>query len=285
MSRAAALALAFLFCMGFDAQAASAAAPVAATTDAAAAAGKEIARAFNERNETLLVSILDMNSFGLRVAQSMFSSPKEQADFARGFAKAGAKNIVESLFKLLDTSEGKVKFLRSVPPSKALVRFDLNGQGFDYLEFILEKDATGRYRAVDWFQLSRGELVTVTVGAVSRLMMDPNPDLLRSIFGLKKVDKQLIDQMRNVGTLQRTGKYAEALAAMEKLPEPVANSRPLLTARATAASLSGQDAAYRSVLAKLAQSYGDDPVRGVHPARPLLLRKSDGEGRAGRHHH
>ncbi len=235
--------------------------PASADTslDSVEKVGREIVRACNERDETGFLAKVDLDALGQRVAQGMQLNPADQKSFLEGFRQGGAKNMVLTLFKALDSTEGKVRFLRMVPPSKVLVRFDLGGQGYDYYEFIVQPDATGRLRAVDWFQLSRGALVSQAVGALAQLMIAPNPDLLRSLFGLKTVDKAIVDQMLSISRKQREGRYAEALAEMERLPEPIANSRVMLQTRVGTASMAKLDDAYRSALSQLAQRYGDDP--------------------------
>jgi hypothetical protein len=221
--------------------------------------GREIVRAFNERDEKGFLAVVDMDVLGQRVAQGMQLSPTDQKSFLEGFRRGGARNLVLTLFKALDSTQGTVRFLRVVPPSKVLVRFDLGGQGYDYYEFIVQPDVYGGLRAVDWFQLSRGALVSQAVGALAQLMIAPSPDLLRSLFGLKTVDKAIIDQMQGISAKQREGRYAEALAEIERLPDPIANSRVMLQTRVGTASMAKLDDAYRSALGQLAQRYGDDP--------------------------
>lgn len=242
--------------------------PAQAVTPAAAAEDKEVALfgqsladAYNKRDEALTSSLLDMNGLGLRVGRVMYpDDAADQKSFAGGFSRNGGKSLVQTQFKLLEAAHGSVKFMRVPAPQRVLLRVDLRDQGFDYLEFVLERDPSGHYRAVDWYQLSRGELVSVTVGAVTRLMIDPSPDLLRSLFGLKKMDPELIERLKIIGTFQRTGKYAEALAAYEQLPPAIGSSRIMLMARAGAASMAHNDEAYKKTLAELARLFGDDPA-------------------------
>jgi tetratricopeptide (TPR) repeat protein len=231
---------------------------------AIAAFGEDLTRAFNERDEPLGSWLIDIPALALRVSTSFSDNPREQAAFARGMSNAGAKNILMSLFKVLDTSRATVKCMKTSKAAignggRVLIRFDLNDRGVDYLEFVVEKDAAGRYRAVDWYQLSRGELMSVSLGAVTRLMSDPSPDVIRKLFGVTAVDRSALEAFKSIGALQRAGKYAEAVAALKKLPERLAETRLVLTILATNASLAGMEAEYKRTLAVVASKYGDDP--------------------------
>jgi hypothetical protein len=224
--------------------------------------GRELTQAFNQRNEAVLGSLVDMNALGLRVASSMYDDDTRRTAFARGFSRAGPHNLLQSYFKTLDSTHGHVKLMKVSQRDGQpvlLTRVDLTTKGFDYLEFILQKDGTGAYRVIDWFQLSRGENASVSIGAVARLMLDPDTDLIHRMFGVPQVDDKLIAQMKQIGALQRAGDFAGAMGLMRQLPEPIANSRRILSSRAGLASLAGQTDAYKSALAEIAKRYSDDP--------------------------
>jgi tetratricopeptide (TPR) repeat protein len=84
--------------------------------------------------------------------------------------------------------------------------------------------------------------------------------VLGRLFGTESVDAKALARMRKVGELQRAGKYAEALKELRQLPDAMVNSRVLLSAQATIAQMSKDDAEYTRVLAKLAEKYSDDPA-------------------------
>lgn len=252
-----------LACVGARAACAAPTAPAPLPARAPAVIGGELIQAFNHRDEPALTDLIDMNAFGLRAAKSMYDDPGQQAAFARGLAHAGAHNILQSYFKSLDATQGTMKLLREVERDRqrlVLTRIDLKTKGFDWLEFVIEPDNAGRPRVVDWFQLSRGELLSVTVGALGRLLFDPNPDLIHTLLGVPKVDAEVVEQMKQIGALQRAGDYSGELVALSKLPQPIAESRRLLMVRAATASIAGQDAVYRSTLDVVAQRYGNDPA-------------------------
>jgi tetratricopeptide (TPR) repeat protein len=229
--------------------------------EAARRFGESIATAFNERDAKLLSSLVDARGFALRTAKVQGMAPGEQEQFAAGLEKAGLSRLYESYFQSMNASNGSVKFLRvtETRPARALVRLDLGANGNDYFEFMLET-REGRTRAVDWFVLSSGELVSVTIGSVAQMFTTTDAGLLGRLFGTDRVDAKSLAQLRKVGELQRAGKYAEALAQIRQLPDAMANSRVLLSAQATIAQMSKNDAEYTRVLATLAEKYSDDPA-------------------------
>ncbi len=258
-------ATAVLACLGIMPPAAFALAaganaePAAETPEVIA---KELTQAFNQRNEAVLGSLIDMNALGMRVASSMYDDETRRSAFARGFARAGPHNLLQSYFKTLDSTHGRVRLMRVSQRDgqpTLLTRVDLTSKGFDYLEFILQKDGTGAYRVIDWFQLSRGETASLSIGAVARLLLDPDTDLIHRMFGIPQVDDKLLTQMKQIGVLQRAGDFTGALGLMRQLPEPIASSRRILISRAGLASLAGQTDAYKSALAALAEHYSSDP--------------------------
>ena len=137
--------------------------------------GKEITRAFNERDRKALNSLIDLHALALRAAQYQELSARDEQAFVRGAETKGLEPLIATYFRALDTSQGSVKFVRvtTQTPPRSLVRFDLGDQGFNYAEYVLHTDATGRTRAVDWFQLTTGDLMSVTLGGVGQIFPAP----------------------------------------------------------------------------------------------------------------
>jgi hypothetical protein len=144
-------------------------------------------------------------------------------------------------------------------PMRALVRFDLGDNGFDYLEFVVD-GRSGRPRAVDWFQLSTGQLLSVTIGGIGQLFTTSDPSLLGRLLDIKNVDKAQVVTLRRIGELHRANKHAEAVALFHQLPEQTANARIMLTLRAQYAAFAEMQAEYESTLATMAKRYSDDPA-------------------------
>jgi len=224
--------------------------------------GNEITRAFNERDRKALNSLIDLHALATRAARYQELSTRDEQAFVRGADMKGLEPLIATYFRALDTSQGSVKFMRvtTQTPPRSLVRFDLGDQGFNYAEYVLHTDATGRTRAVDWFQLTTGDLMSVTLGGVGQIFTSANPNMLERLFGGEKIDRDVIANLIKVGELYRTGKYAEALTILKNMPEPLASSRFILSARATAASYANLTDEYDAALAKMAAHHADDPA-------------------------
>jgi tetratricopeptide (TPR) repeat protein len=182
---------------------------------------------------------------------------------AHALNEGTAHRLIQTYFKILDTRHGTVRLMKTTERNGqvlALLRFDMGGNGFDYLEFILQPDSSGRYRAVDWYQLSRGELMSVNLGALVKLMADPDPDLVSRLLGTTHYDANQVAKLKQIGNLQRSGDYAGALAVANQLPPEIADSRIVLTLRVTLASLADNKAEHQRILAVLAHKYANDPT-------------------------
>jgi hypothetical protein len=251
---------------------------------AAARFGEAIAQAFNDRDEKALGSLIDLRGLGIRAAKVQGLPPRQQEQFVRGAESAGMSRIAASYFQTMNASQGSAQFMRvtNTSPERVLIRLDLGENGVDYLEYVVES-REGRTRAVDWFQLSTGELMSVTIGGIAQMFTSEDSSLLGRLLGVEQVDKESMGKLHKVGNLQRSGKYAEALALLRTLPDPIASSRLMLSAQASMAALSKQDAEYSRVLAKLAEKYSDDPATAFKLVdhyffvkdRPKLLKALD----------
>lgn len=226
--------------------------------------GHQIAAVMQERDEGAFMRLLNFRRLAERIADTMVESEKDREDFVRGFTRtAGPDNFAKAVFvNLQQRDDVRLKFMRMVDRDRerrALVRLDMGDAGFDYMEFVLEADSTGTPKIVDWYSLSTGELLSVSVGGLSRLLVDPAPGLLKTFFGVQALDAEAVKRLRRVSELRSKGQWKEAYFEMEKLPPEIANSRLILTQRAGLASALGDDDLYRSALEQLAQRYADQP--------------------------
>ncbi len=223
--------------------------------------GESIARAFNERDLEAASALIDVKGLGVRAARFMELKPSDEADYVRGLESVGTARLLGGLFKSLEAGEGSVQFMRvtDTRPMRALIRFDLGDNGFDYLEFVVD-GRSGRPRAVDWFQLSTGQLLSVTIGGIGQLFTTSDPSLLGRLLDIKNVDKAQVATLRRIGELHRANKHAEAVALFHQLPEQTANARIMLTLRAQYAAFAEMQAEYESTLATMAKRYSDDPA-------------------------
>jgi tetratricopeptide (TPR) repeat protein len=223
--------------------------------------GEAIARAFNERDAKAMDSLIDLRSLAMRAAKAQGLSPAGQDKYVRDVESAGSADMIANYMTKLNSTRGTALFMRATNEreARALVRLDFGEQGFDYLEYVVET-MQRRVRAVDWFQLSTGELASVTMGGVSQMFTTKDAGVLKRLFGVRQIDQATIDNMSRIGELQRQMKYAEALALMKKLPDPIANSRYMLAKQGSFARASRREDEYTRILSKLAERYSDDPA-------------------------
>jgi len=223
--------------------------------------GLEIAQALNERDRDTLSGLIDMHALAMRAADYQGLTGRDRQDFVRGTESVGVGKLTAAYFTALDASHGTVKFIRATKqfPPRSLVRFDMADHGFNYCEFVLATDSAGHTRAVDWFQLATGDLMSVTLGGVGQVLSTDNPGLVERLLGARP-DASALEQLRRLGDLQRAGKYDEALDLVKHLPEPLVNSRVMLTTRASVAIYAKRTDEYYLALAQIAKRYSTDPA-------------------------
>jgi hypothetical protein len=255
-----------LWCLlTLGAAASAGAAPVGQQPPNMEAIGGQLETIFNERQVDTLSSMLDLAGLGARVAASVYDNDKGRAEFVRGFMKsAQAKTLVAEFFAQLDRApDSAVKYMRVVRrgnETRPLLRFDYGDSGFEYLEFVVQTDAKGKARIVDWAALSGGELYSEVIGRMARILTEPAPGLIQNLLGMQQIDQATLKRMKAVAELRRKGDLRGAFQEMEKLPAEIADSRVILVQRASLASEANDDAAYRRVLARLEKLHGNDPA-------------------------
>ena len=229
---------------------------------AAEAFGREMTRVLNEGDAGALADLFDAKTLARRAAARATEDPKARESYERDVVEVGVPKMIADQFMILEKSKGRAVFLRATRthPARPLIRLDLKDLGFDYLEFLIARGADGRYRAIDCFTLSTGELVSATMGGIGRLFIEPEAGFLERLLGTKVgPSKALAAKLRLAGELQRASKFAEAADVLRDLPDEIANSRHVLLARARLEGISGEHEEYSRSLAQLAARYPDDP--------------------------
>lgn len=229
------------------------------------AIGGQLETIFNERQTDTFSSMLDLSGLSARVAANVYDNEKGRAEFVRGFMKtAQAKTLVTDFFGQLDRSpESAAKYMKVVRrgnENRPLLRMDYGDSGFEYIEFVVQADAKGKARIVDWAPLSSGELYSEVVGRMARILTEPSPGLIQTLLGMQQIDQATLKRMKTIAEMRRKGDLRSALQEMEKLPAEIADSRVVLVQRASLASEMNDDDAYRKMLARLEKLHGNDPA-------------------------
>jgi tetratricopeptide (TPR) repeat protein len=153
-----------------------------------------------------------------------------------------------------------MKVVRRGNDDRPLLRLDYGDGGFEYIEFVIQADAKGKARIVDWVPLSSGEPYSEVVGRMARILTEPSPGLIQNLLGLQQIDQASLNRMKTIAELRRKGDLRGAFREMEKLPPAIADSRVMLVQRASLASEASDDDNYRKMLARLEKLHGNDPA-------------------------
>jgi len=224
--------------------------------------GVGMANALNNGDAQAAANLVNVRALAKRVAESMYSDAQQQRAIVNSYNGRFMQQVFESYCATLQRTHGSAKFMRILTragETRALVRLDIGGEGLEYLEFLVDRDDSGAYRANDWYVLSRGRLTSESLGAMVRLMNDPDQSLLHRLFATMSFDVGTVEKLRQIGALDRQGRYAESLALMNQLPAELADSVEVLRLRVADASRAHDDAEYYRTLGILARKYGDDP--------------------------
>jgi len=228
--------------------------------------GVGMANALNKGDAQAAAHFVNARALAKRVAEeSMYTGAEQQRALVNGYDSRFVQQIFESYCATLQRSHGSAKFMRVVMHAgqpRVLVRLDGGSEGLDYLEFLVDQDDSGEYRAIDWYQLTRGRLASQSLGAMVRLTNDPDQSLLHRLFAMS-FNAETVEKLRQVGALEGQGKYAESVALMNQLPPELADSLEVLRLRVADASHAKDDAEYYRALGILARKYGDDPSVAV----------------------
>jgi tetratricopeptide (TPR) repeat protein len=239
-----------------------AAGPAQSATDPVADFGRQFARVLNEHDRAGLTALFDFVAFGRRAAAISDGDAETRRATGDRLAVVASKNLAADNVSMFENGDGTAKFMRIVGtnPGRPQVRVAFAQGGFDYLELIVERRKSGRLQVVDWFQLSRGELLSETVGGADALVESTSPSLIERLFGEKDQRNVLNQRFARVSEAQVKGDFAGALAELEGLPGPLLNSRQMLFARARLAGAANLDTKYQATLELLAARYATDPA-------------------------
>ena len=224
--------------------------------------GMRWATAINDRDAPALDGLVAFEQLAARSAASATDNESERASFVRGFMGATRARFAENQIAAIENGRGHARYLRVqsfAGMRGALVRYDFESQGTNYLLLLGENVAGAGPRIVDIFVASNGERLSETAGAVALLLVAPSESLLGRVFGLKEIDEGLAATFREIGNLQRQGKVADVYAKLAQLPEPIRNHRVIINMSVQISGLLGEDV-YREELARLARYHKNDPT-------------------------
>ncbi len=224
--------------------------------------GRDIVRAYNARDVDAAARLYDFAELGRRAGRMAADEPRQRAAFAAGVESAAKDKMLAVQMANFERTGATAKLMRvaGANPGRPLVRVEFGGKGFDYFEFIIERGKDGRHRAVDWYQLTQGQLASETMGRIGSALAGSSATALERLFGAKDTSGEVLRQFQQINAATRAGNYREVIARTKALPEPFASARQVLTLRASAATMGQLEDEYKLALAQLAAKHAADPA-------------------------
>lgn len=222
----------------------------------------EIVTAINQRDSDSLNAVFDYPELARRAAISSTDNERERKAFIRGMLKDPGK-FGRRFIKSVDFTSGKAKFLRVIKQGdqeRILIRLNLGESGFDYKEFVVRRQLNHHYKVIDLYQLTAGQLLSDTIGSIAKLMMDPDPAIVKKLFGINQFDDDLLKQLVLMNKYAQQNKYEEAYQVFNDMPSAVRNARIMLTLGLSYVNYTGDDAKYKQLLGDLARYHSLDPA-------------------------
>jgi tetratricopeptide (TPR) repeat protein len=123
----------------------------------------------------------------------------------------------------------------------------------------VSQDDSGAYRVIDWYQLTRGQMASDSLGALARLMTDPDQSFLHRLFATTPFSPDLAEKFKQISVLDHQGKFADALTALSQLPPEIADSLDVLRMRSAEAARLNNNQEYYHILDIMAAKYSNEP--------------------------
>ena len=235
---------------------------VVPTDDQLEQIGLEYQDAMNAGDVDWAVSLFDMEAFGMRMAEPLYTNPSDRSEFALGLVEGGAlANLIQRQIGAIESSFGYASYLRvhAIEDMRGpLVRLDLGENGFEYFLLVVEQRGVSPPKIADLFVGTNGERLSTSAGAIAQLMLEPSESLLGRLFGQSVANEELLDLFRALVLNLRTEDYAAAYEVIETMPAVLRNHRILA---GIAVQVAGRldEQVYQEELRRLAEFYGDDP--------------------------
>jgi len=220
-----------------------------------------IVNIINQRDVNAFIGLMDFSEFSSRVASKMSDSENWRKDFVKSFSQRKPE-IIGSILQILDKTQTQAKYIKTIPGGDgmhALVRLNMGDEGYDYWELEMRRNHANSVVLVDWYQLSTGQMISTSVGAITNLMSEPSSGLFEKLFGKKKFDPKLLTLLKNMNAAVKSGEYKKAMVEFEKLPDEIKLNRVMCSIAINIASLSNDDELYKLMLSRLQANHATDP--------------------------
>lgn len=237
-------------------------ASTAAARDDVGAVGERVTAAFNQRDAAAFGALTDFDTFSQSVVDGLGEhlSTSQKADVRRG-VRDGGPRTVDTTMRRVAQSQAKADLLRAFRNPDGwdiLVRLTLHdaegaSAGYDYVQFELGDDE----RIDDWTSETQAGRASRQVSTVIA-MMAGHAGLLSDLFGIQRLDPDLVDDFMKLRDAVAALDNPRAFAVLGEMPEAVRASRFWATYRVAIAT-NLDEAIYRDALDHLARHHGDAP--------------------------
>jgi tetratricopeptide (TPR) repeat protein len=228
---------------------------VAPLARADAAVGKAIADALNKREIEAVLRMMDVEAVGRQVIKDLGLSASDRDQVLKIFPSALRTNV-EIGMRSMQSSKGSARFMRSgVRDSRpfALLRYDLEDQGIDYVEYYL----TPSGKVEDWYVHSLAARFS-TLARLSLATALKTDSMLYGLFGTRLVTAADAKPFTDLRTQLQAQDFAGAYRTLERFPDEFRKTRQWALMRV---SYGGRidEQTHRAALRQLAKDFGGDP--------------------------
>ena len=215
--------------------------PTAVTEADARTFGSSIEAAFNKGDIAAFSALLDWEILVEKSTANVEAPKALREGFRNGLMKSAADPQGFAGRIVSQAKEGtRYSMLRSRVRDKqqtALFRFaPANGAGVNYMEYFLGRGKDGRVRATDLYVFFSGELLSETFHrAYVQASAQQNIGLFDRLAGKDQEFLKSFAKLGDMSEAMSAGKYAQALAVYDALPEAVKKDKTFLLVRIQAA--------------------------------------------------
>jgi tetratricopeptide (TPR) repeat protein len=216
--------------------------------------------AITQQDSKKLDQELNLNAFLERAVEPVSGiSSKSISAFKSGFMRS-SKNFSERLIAGFGAS--RVTLLKSNATTsgfQALYRFDLEEAGYNYLEFIFEKNASDQFEIVDWYSHTTSEFGSETIRQLLVFAL-PNDGVIKKFLKIVKGDEK--DAKRFIKALGEFGKNRNPqliVDAFEAGGESIRSNPSIAIFYLLAAGKLNDEPTYKRALKTFAKYHANNP--------------------------
>jgi tetratricopeptide (TPR) repeat protein len=228
-----------------------------ATANAYDELGMRFAAALNKKNLDDMSDMFDIIQFANITAHLVVNSPSEVNEFVKGFTSTSKSKFLHRVFSSVLNQKASAKYLRSLKNNSPLIRIDFDGGGHEYLILHTNQGVNGKLLVNDLFLLTSGKDLSATIGAATQLMLKPSASMIKRLFGRPDIDKNMLTTIKEIGRLKNNGKFREAYALIDTLPDDIKNKRVMIDFSILLSQQFSEEE-YQKQLSRLDKYYGND---------------------------